>query len=205
MPYRYRNGKRAQHAVLGSGSTVFGHHDCRKRGRHDQGGDPAALTVWTNSIPRNWSLAHCRSALIVEAGWLNTVLVRPRRLSRPSPRGHYGAADSVVSKRHQVDAERLRLVFHPCCLAVPMQRLARIARLQHVEQCVPELGRSRTLTARHRLIRPHGLRGSKYAPLSTRGAKGIRTAGPSHRMRRSFSRKGRFQKVGRGSRTVVPS
>jgi len=37
------------------------------------------------------------------------------------------------------------------------------------------------------------------------GATGIRTAGPSHRMRRSPSRKESFQKIGPGSRTVDPS
>jgi hypothetical protein len=44
---------------------------------------------------------------------------------------------------HQVDAEQLRPTLDHRCLAVPVQRLARVARLQHIEQCVPELGRSR--------------------------------------------------------------
>ena len=59
-----------------------------------------------------------------------------------APRLHR-AADSAVGKGHQIDAKQLRPTLDHRCCAVPLQGLLRVARLQHIEQCVPELGRGR--------------------------------------------------------------
>src|SRR6516162_5760004 len=60
----------------------------------------------------------------------------------PVTPGLHRAADSAVGKRHQVDAEQLRPTLDHGSLAVGVQGLPRVARLQHIEQRVPELGRS---------------------------------------------------------------
>ena len=58
----------------------------------------------------------------------------------PVTPGLHRAADSAVGKRHQVDAEQLRPTLDHGSLAVAVQGLPGVARLEHVEQRVPELG-----------------------------------------------------------------
>src|SRR6516165_872765 len=59
----------------------------------------------------------------------------------PVTAGLHGAAHSAVGKRHQIDAKQLSSTLNHRCLAVPLQGLPWVARLEHVEQSVPELGR----------------------------------------------------------------
>src|SRR5215831_15299380 len=75
-------------------------------------------------------------AVQLAIGLIDCIVVAPI-----APR-HHGAADSAVGKRHQIDAEQLRPTLDHRYLAVPVHGLSRIARLQHIEQFVPELGRS---------------------------------------------------------------
>src|SRR6516225_6161869 len=76
-------------------------------------------------------------AVQLAIGLINRVVIAP-----VTP-GLHSAADGAVGKRHQIDAEQLRPTLNQRCLAVPVQGLSRIARLQHIEQRVPELRRGR--------------------------------------------------------------
>src|SRR5262249_40426778 len=53
--------------------------------------------------------------------------------------GLHRTADSAVGKRHQIDAKQLRPTLDRRCLAVSAQGLPGVARLQYVEQRLPEL------------------------------------------------------------------
>src|SRR6516162_7397732 len=75
-------------------------------------------------------------AVQLAIGLIDCIVVAPI-----APR-HHGAADSAVGKRHQINAEQLRPTLDHRCLAVPVHGLSWIARLKHIEECVPELGRS---------------------------------------------------------------